>query len=139
MCLAQGHITVMLVRLEPAAPWSLVKHSTTMLPPYDLSYWRGIKHTSLELLAQNLNHFTQILKCSNLQCRSRIYNKIKLCSGPVSPLHLQCVDNHDANFIFKGMKTDGVTDYTNLAPTVMPAKSDSDTMFCLQIYLCVDL
>ena len=29
MCLAQGHITVMPVRLEPAAPRSQVKHSTT--------------------------------------------------------------------------------------------------------------
>ena len=29
MCLAQGHNTVMPVRLEPAAPQSRVKHSTT--------------------------------------------------------------------------------------------------------------
>ena len=29
MCLAQGHNTVMLVRLEPATPRSRVKHSTT--------------------------------------------------------------------------------------------------------------
>ena len=29
MCLAQGHNPVMPVRLEPAAPESLVKHSTT--------------------------------------------------------------------------------------------------------------
>ena len=29
MCLAQGHNAVMLVRLEPAAVWSQVKHSTT--------------------------------------------------------------------------------------------------------------
>ena len=29
MCLAQGHNTVEPVRLEPAAPWSRVKHSTT--------------------------------------------------------------------------------------------------------------
>ena len=29
MCLAQGHNTVTLVRLEPAAPRSRVKHSTT--------------------------------------------------------------------------------------------------------------
>ena len=29
MCLAQGHNAVTLVRLEPAAPWSGVKHSTT--------------------------------------------------------------------------------------------------------------
>ena len=29
MCLAQGHNTVTRVRLEPAAPWSRVKHSTT--------------------------------------------------------------------------------------------------------------
>ena len=29
MCLAQGHNAVMRVRLEPAALWSRVKHSTT--------------------------------------------------------------------------------------------------------------
>ena len=29
MCLAQGHNTVTPVRLEPPAPWSRVKHSTT--------------------------------------------------------------------------------------------------------------
>ena len=29
MCLAQGHNTVMPMRLEPAGPWSRVKHSTT--------------------------------------------------------------------------------------------------------------
>ena len=29
LCLAQGHNTVVTVRLEPAAPWSQVKHSTT--------------------------------------------------------------------------------------------------------------
>ena len=32
MCLAQGHNVVTLVRLEPAAPWSRVKHSATALP-----------------------------------------------------------------------------------------------------------
>ena len=32
MCLAQGHNTVMPVRLEPMAPQSRVKHSTTELP-----------------------------------------------------------------------------------------------------------
>ena len=31
MCLAQGHNTVMPARLEPTAPWSRVKHSTTEL------------------------------------------------------------------------------------------------------------
>ena len=29
MCLAQGHNTVTLMRLEPATPWSQVKHFTT--------------------------------------------------------------------------------------------------------------
>ena len=32
MCLAQGHNTVTPVRLEPAAPLSKVKHSTTEVP-----------------------------------------------------------------------------------------------------------
>ena len=31
MCLAQGHNTVKLLRLEPLAPGSRVKHSTTVL------------------------------------------------------------------------------------------------------------
>ena len=41
MCLAQGHNTV---RLEPAAPRSPVKHSTTELPmghQKDLNYFMG--------------------------------------------------------------------------------------------------
>ena len=32
MCIAQGHNAVTPVRLEPAAPRSRVKHSTTELP-----------------------------------------------------------------------------------------------------------
>ena len=32
MCLAQGHNEVTPVRLEPTAPWSRVKHSTTEPP-----------------------------------------------------------------------------------------------------------
>ena len=31
--------------------------------------------------------------------------------------HLQCVNNHYAKFEYKGMKTIGVTDYTNQATT----------------------
>ena len=40
MCLAQGHNTVTLVRLEPGAPQSRVKHSTTepLLFPIMLLY-----------------------------------------------------------------------------------------------------
>ena len=30
--------------------------------------------------------------------------------------HLQCMNNHQAKFEDKGMKTVGVTDYTNQAP-----------------------
>ena len=30
--------------------------------------------------------------------------------------HLQCVNNHYAKFEYKGMKSVGVTDYTNKAP-----------------------
>ena len=35
MCLAQGHNTVTLMRLEPEAPLSRAKHSTTELPEKD--------------------------------------------------------------------------------------------------------
>ena len=34
MCLGQGHNVVMMVRLEPPAAWSTVKHSTTALPDF---------------------------------------------------------------------------------------------------------
>ena len=37
MCLAQGHNSVTSVRLEPATPWSQVKHSTTE-PLHSLKY-----------------------------------------------------------------------------------------------------
>ena len=30
--------------------------------------------------------------------------------------HLQCMNNHNAKFEYKGMKTVGVTDYTNQTP-----------------------
>ena len=30
--------------------------------------------------------------------------------------HIQCVNNHNANFEYKKMKTVGVTDYTNHTP-----------------------
>ena len=33
--------------------------------------------------------------------------------------YLQCVNNHYAKFEYKGTKTFGVTDYTNLAPKVL--------------------
>ena len=32
--------------------------------------------------------------------------------------HLLCVNNHYAKFEYKGMKTVGVTDYTNLTPSM---------------------
>ena len=48
MCLAQGHNTVTTVRLEPAAPRSRVKHSTTepLRSPYELCNWaeKQVKH-----------------------------------------------------------------------------------------------
>ena len=31
--------------------------------------------------------------------------------------HLQCVNNHYAKFEYKGMKTVGVTDYTDQTPS----------------------
>ena len=44
MCLAQGHITVTPVRLEPAASRSRVKHSTTEpLPPLTCIYKRKLR------------------------------------------------------------------------------------------------
>ena len=44
MCIAQGHIAVMPVRLEPAASRSQVKHSTTEpLPPLTRIYKRKLR------------------------------------------------------------------------------------------------
>ena len=46
MCLAQRHNTVMPMRLEPAAPWSRVKHSTT--EPLR-SLLKGLKNSAVNL------------------------------------------------------------------------------------------
>ena len=46
MCLAQGHNTVTPVRLEPAASWSRVKHSTTK-PLHSLP--RGLRIYEIQL------------------------------------------------------------------------------------------
>ena len=48
MCLAQGHNTVMLVRLEPTTPLSRVKHSTTE-PLHSLGCFGAIYNLSLHL------------------------------------------------------------------------------------------
>ena len=48
MCLAQGHNAMMLVRLEPAAPQSRVKHSTT--EPLRSLYIRFIKQIKSAIL-----------------------------------------------------------------------------------------
>ena len=45
MCLAQGHNAVTLVRLEPAAAWSRVKHSTSE-PLHFLIHVNGIIHSA---------------------------------------------------------------------------------------------
>ena len=42
MCLAQGHMAVMQARLEPAAPQSRVKHSSTDLPIIICNRWTMI-------------------------------------------------------------------------------------------------
>ena len=34
----------------------------------------------------------------------------------IGGIHFQCVNNHYAKFEYKGMKTVGVTDYTNQTP-----------------------
>ena len=40
----QGHNTVTWVRLDPAAPWSRVKHSTTELPNLEQKPWHSYFH-----------------------------------------------------------------------------------------------
>ena len=44
--------------------------------------------------------------------RKKIWNMHK-----IKGVHLQCVSNHCAKFEYKGMKTVGVTDYTNQRPS----------------------
>ena len=46
-------------------------------------------------------------------------NIIKILSNvhKIEGAHLQCVNNHQPAFEYKGMKTVGVTDYTNQTPS----------------------
>ena len=65
MRLAQGHNAMMRVRLEPAAPRSRVKHSTTELP---LILWSPVKHSTnwATALLWGLNLGPLVLKLSTL-------------------------------------------------------------------------
>ena len=51
------------------------------------------------------------------KCLSSIpVKKVKIfinCIHKIGGAHLQCMNNHNAKFEYKGMKTVGVTDYTN--------------------------
>ena len=58
MCLAQGHNAVTPVRLEPAAPWSRVKHSTTESLRFLLVYCKNM----LKLMGKK----TKAISCSIL-------------------------------------------------------------------------
>ena len=51
MCLAPGHNAVTLVRLEPAAPQSRVKHSTTE-PLRSLHFLKSIAHGQVIKVSQ---------------------------------------------------------------------------------------
>ena len=53
--LAQGHNTVTPVRLEPATPWSWVKHSATALPNYMRK--KLIKYAYFSTAVSNVNSF----------------------------------------------------------------------------------
>ena len=44
------------------------------------------------------------------------YNKILSNVNKIECTHLQCVNNHYAKFEYNGMKTVGVTNYTNQTP-----------------------
>ena len=43
--------------------------------------------------------------------------KILIKCSQIGGAHLQCVNNHYAKFEYKGIKTFGVTDYTNQTPS----------------------
>ena len=45
--------------------------------------------------------------------------------------HFQCMDNHYAKFEYKGMKTVGVTDYTNQKP--QPISDEKMSKFNIRI------
>ena len=52
-------------------------------------------------------------KMSKFNTRKKYYLSNVLRIGGA---HLQCVNNHYAKFEYKGIKTVGVTDYTNMTP-----------------------
>ena len=72
MCLAQGHNTVTPVRLEPKAPWSQVKHSTTVLPSINgLGNWLEMisdLHGKMLLHPWSNIGITHVFSCINI-CR----------------------------------------------------------------------
>ena len=70
--------------------------------------------------------FTQITQCKHRKGGEHIimstfkhfqkYNKILSNVHKIGGSHLQCVNNHSAKFEYNGMKTVGVTNYTNQTP-----------------------
>ena len=76
MCLAQGHNTVTPVKLEPAAPWSPVKHSTTeLLRSHTLgilfqSEWSGVEEFIHLSLASFYGTLANSLKPDQTPCFS---------------------------------------------------------------------
>ena len=110
MCLAQGHNVVMPLRLEPAIPWSRVKHSTT--EPlrsqtsvcnyiyYSSTYETRILHVNLIKLGrnvvQNVHKISRMVKVNALQkhvcwCKFYVENLQKLLKNwhqwMLLPLH----------------------------------------------------
>ena len=84
------------VRLEPLAPPSQVKHSTTPLPNL---MWKAVNVLKLEIRIANREDPDQT------------------ASEKQPDLEQRCLSRHFCR-----------------ATSVLPAKSDSDVMFCLQSY-----
>ena len=71
--------------------------------------------------------------------------KIMKCKK-IGGAHLQCMDNHYAKFEYKGMKTVGVTYYTNMTPPMQfgrkkcpsskPVKNEKIFIKCAQNGRC---
>ena len=73
MCLAQGHKAVTPVRLEPAAPRSHVKHSTTE-PLRSISKYCAWKQSVTAII--EMSGLTTINKESVKPVKKRIYNLV---------------------------------------------------------------
>ena len=71
------------------------------------------KVTLLELQITQTRHYQSILDGQKSKFNTPKNEKISIECAKVEGVHLQFVNNYYPEFEYKGMKTFGVTDYTN--------------------------